>query len=101
VDLTALEGKRIALVLTDERDESAAFTGVAHWDGDRLLMVRNSPDAPFHIREEWHQRIRATPENSKNALLGAEFFLRLNVSDQPAGADQAEFQKAGLKWPKD
>jgi len=101
VDLAELHGKRVALVLTDERDESAAFTGIARWDGDRLLMVRESPDVPFHIREEWHERIRATPEGSKNALLGAEFFLRLNVGDPPASADQAEFQKTGLKWPKD
>jgi hypothetical protein len=101
VDLTALEGKRIALVLTDELDESAAFTGIAHWDGHRLLMVRKSPTLRFTYVKNGTKGFRTTPEDSKNALLGAEFFLMLNVGDQPAGADQAEFQKTGLKWPKD
>lgn len=96
--LAELEGKRIALVVTDERDESVAFTGTARWDGDRLVMLRNKPDRPVQIHEEWHQKIRATPEDSKNTLLGAEFFLTLSVGDLPAGADESEFQKTGLKW---
>lgn len=96
-----MEGKRIALVLTDEQDESVAFAGTGHWDEGRLLMLRKKPDPPVHIREEWHSRIRATPENSKNALLGAEFFLRLHVGDQPADANPTEFRKIGLRWPKD
>ncbi len=101
VNLRNLEGKRIALVLTDERNESVAFTGLVHWDGDLLLSIRKDPDAPFHIRQEWQHRIRVTPDESKHALLGAEFFLRLSVGDQPVEADQPEFQKTGLQWPKD
>lgn len=101
MDPATLEGKRIALVLTDERDESVAFTGTGHWDEGHLLMLRNKPDPPIHILQEWHSRIRATPEDSKSALLGAEFFLRLHVGDRPADADPTEFQKIGLRWPTD
>jgi len=101
MDLAELEGKRIALVLTDERDESVAFTGTAHWDRDRLVMLRNKPDPPVQIQQEWHNRIRATPEGSKDALLGAEFFVMLHIGDIATGTDESEFQKTGLKWPKD
>ena len=101
MDLANLEGKRIALVLTDEQDESVAFTGTAYWDGERLLMLRKKPDPPIHIREEWHLKIRATPESSKDALLGSEFFLMLNVGNLPPRADESQFDKTGLKWPKD
>lgn len=94
-----MEGKRFALVLKNEREEAVAFTGIAHWDGDRLVMLRNKPDAPVHIREEWHDRIRPTPLGSKDALLGAEYFAILRVGNIPAGADEAEFQKVGLNWP--
>jgi hypothetical protein len=100
MDPAELEGKRIALVLTDERDESVAFTGTAHWDGDRLVMLRNKPDPPVQIHEEWHHKIRATPDDSKNTLLGAEFFLMLSVGNLPAGVGKSEFQKTGLKWPE-
>jgi hypothetical protein len=43
MDLAELEGKRIALVITDEQDESVAFTGTAHWDGGRLVMLGTNP----------------------------------------------------------
>jgi len=94
-----LEGKRIALVLTNERGESVAFTGIAHWEGEQLYMLRNKPDPPVPILEEWYRRIRATPGNSKDALLGAEYFVMLRVGDIATGTDESEFQKIGLRWP--
>jgi len=89
----------MALVLTDERDESAVFTGTAHWDGNHLFMLCKDPDEPFEIRAEWYSKIQSTPEASKKDLLDAEFFFWLSVGDVPACSDEAEFQKTGLKWP--
>ena len=99
MDLAELNGKRIAIVLKDEPDESAVFTGTAQWDGRDLFMVRKEPDKPFRIYEEWYSKIRSTPEASRNDLLGAEFFFWLYLRDLPPGSDEAVFQKTGLKWP--
>jgi hypothetical protein len=99
VDLAELNGKRLALVLTDEQDESAVFTGIARWDGNQLFMLRKGPHAPFEIHEEWYSKIQPTPESSKNDLLGAEFVFWLYLRDLPPGSDNAGFQKTGLKWP--
>jgi hypothetical protein len=90
----------MGVILTNEQDESVLWTGIAHWDGNHLLMLRKDPDKPFEISNEWHSRIQPTPEASKEDLLGAEFFLRLSVGNIPVGSDEAEFQKTGLKWPK-
>jgi hypothetical protein len=98
VDLAELNGKRIALVLTDEQDESAVFTGTAHWDGNHLFMLRKNPNKTFEIHDEWYSKIRPTPEASKKDLLDAEFFFRLSVGDMAGGSNEAGLQKTGLKW---
>ena len=50
-----LNGKPFTLWLTDDRDESAVFSGVARWDGSKLVL---SPRPQFDIRSEWHERIK-------------------------------------------
>jgi len=100
VDLNELNGKRIGVILTDEQGEPALWTGIAHWDGKRLFMLRKDPEKPFEIYDEWYPRIRSTPEASKKDLLEAEFFLRLSVGNIPVGSDEGAFQKTGLKWPE-
>jgi hypothetical protein len=99
IDPSQLNGKQIALVLTDESDESAVFTGTGKWDGTILVMLRNAPDAPVEIRQEWFSKIRATPTSSKDDLLGAEFFIWLHIGTLPQGEDESQWQKTGLKWP--
>ncbi len=99
IDPSNLDGKRIAFVLTDEADESAVFTGTGKWDGTILLMVREAPNPPVEIREEWFSKIRPVPEGSKHDLIGAGFFLWLQVGALPEGDDGSQWQKTGLKWP--
>jgi hypothetical protein len=99
IEPSELDGKRIALVLTDTADESVAFTGVGKWDGSVLVMLRRTPDPSVEIREEWYPKIRATPDGSKDVLLGADFFIMLTVGTLPPGSDETQFQKTGLKWP--
>jgi hypothetical protein len=96
---TDLDGKRIALVMTDELSDSVVFTGIAKWDGSSLFMLRNPPDPPVEIREEWYSRMTLTPDGSQEVVLGAEYFVRLTVGILPAGSDQSQFLKTGLKWP--
>ena len=94
-----LHGKRIALVMTDELGDSVAFTGIAKWDGLSLFMLRNPPDPPVEIREEWCSRMKRTPDSSREALLGSEYFVQLAVGNVPTDSDQSQFLKTGLKWP--
>jgi hypothetical protein len=96
---TDLDGKRIALVMTDEHDESVVFTGIAKWDGCSLVMLRNAPDRPVEIREEWYSKMRPTPDSSRVVLLGAEYFVWLAIGSLPADSDQRQFLKTGMKWP--
>jgi hypothetical protein len=99
IEPSTLNGKRIALVLTDAADESAVFTGIGRWDGNTLVMLRNAPDPAVEIRQEWYSKIRPTPDASKDALLGADFFIGLQLGALPKGSDESRFQKIGLKWP--
>jgi len=62
------------LWLTDERDESAVYSGVARWDGSTLFLDR-PPKSPFEIQSEWHERIQpVTNEKAREILLGPTTF---------------------------
>lgn len=99
MDPADLDGRKVALVMTDEHEESVVFTGIAKWDGSSLVMLRNAPDPPVEIREEWYSRMNLTPDSSRADLLGAEYFVRLTVGSLGADSDQSQFLKTGLKWP--
>ena|SRR5487761_1701764 len=98
MDLQALNGKRFALWLTDEKDESVVFGGIVRWDGHTLLLDRDKKRS-FEIREEWYERIKPVPDSVKKILLNTELFLRLFVGDLPLGEDESKFQNTGLQWP--
>jgi hypothetical protein len=95
-----LDGKSFALWLTDEADESVVFSGTARWDGSTLLLER-AQKPPFEIRSEWHERIQLiTDEETRRILLGADYFLRLQVGNLAQEAPTGEYEPTGLKWPE-
>ena len=95
-----LDGKPFTLWLTDDCDESAVFSGVARWDGSKLVLDR-SPKPQFELRSEWHERIQPVAnEEARKILLGADYFLRLYVGSLPDGSAPTEHEQTGLKWPE-
>jgi hypothetical protein len=93
-------GNPFTLWLTDNNDDSAVFSGTARWDGSTLRLERK-PKPPFKVQPEWYERIQAvTNEEVRKILLGADYFLRLYVSDLPQEATPGEYAATGLKWPE-
>ena len=100
MDPATIQGKRIALWLTDASNESAVFAGVAAWNGSKLTLDLGT-STPFEIQPEWYERISTiTNEEVRRILLDCDFYLRLSVGTLPASEDIAEFEKTGLKWPE-
>jgi hypothetical protein len=98
MNLAELNGKAFTLWLIDERDESATFSGVARWDGTKLLLDR-PPKPQLEIRSEWHERIRpVTNEEARRILLGADYFLRLYIGRLPDDSASTDYELTGLKW---
>ncbi len=86
--------------LTDYAGESAVFPGIARLDGSTLFLDRTS-GAPFEIHAEWHERIRAVPNDEvKQILQGADYFLRLFVGCCSEEKGAKEYEPTGLKWPE-
>ena len=99
MNLAELNGKPFTLWLTDEAGESAIFSGVARWDGSKLVLDR-SPKPQFEIRSEWHERIQPVAnEEARKILLGADYFLR-HVGSLPDGFPLNEYIQTSLKWPE-
>jgi hypothetical protein len=100
MDVSELNRKPFTLWLTDENEESAAFSGVARWDGATLFLDR-TPGSAFEIRSEWHERIQSvTNEEVRKVLLGADYFLRLYVGELRDGITDDGYEKTGLTWPE-
>ena len=100
MNLAELNGRPLTLWLTDDENESALFSGVARWDGAKLLLDR-SPRPQVEIRSEWHGRIQpVTSEEARKILLGADYFVRLYVGRLPDGSGSTEYEQTGLKWPE-
>jgi hypothetical protein len=93
-------GIPISLWLTDDRDESAVFSGVVRWVGSKLVLDR-SPKPQFEIRSEWHERIQPVANGeARKILLGADYFLRPYVGRLPDGSALTDYLQTGLKWPE-
>jgi hypothetical protein len=100
MDMASISGKRLALWLTDDCDESAVFTGEVRWDGTMLTLDRGSEPA-FEVRPEWYCRIKAVSDDDvSRILLNSDYYLRLWVGKLPDAANDAEYEKTGLKWPE-
>ena len=83
MNIVELDGRKFGLWLTDKNSESAVFSGAIRWDGSALRLVRD-PKPAFEIQPKWYERIQAvTNDEVRRILLGADYFLRLNVGDVP------------------
>jgi hypothetical protein len=100
MDLNDFAGKRLALWLTDDSNESAIFTGTMRWDGWTLNMDRAAMPA-FEVRQEWYDRIKPVlTEEARRILLGSDYFLRLRVGALPNDVNDSEYEGTGLRWPE-
>jgi len=98
MNLEDLNGKKFALWLHKDAEESAVFSGTIQYDGHSVQLVREH-DTPVEIREVWYERIKPVAEPVKDILMGADFFLLLFISDLPSDADEFGFESLGLRWP--
>jgi hypothetical protein len=100
MDLDVLAGKRLALWLTDDSEESAIFTGTVRWDGS-ILNLDRAAKPTFEVRPEWHDRIKPVPnEEVRRILLDSDYYLRLRVGALPNDVNDSEYEGTGLKWPE-
>jgi hypothetical protein len=97
MDIAAINGKRFAIWLTDDSDESALFAGEARWDGTTLKLDRGSKP-PFVVHAEWYDRIKAVNSDEvRSSLLDSDYYLRLWIGKLPDAADEAEYEKTDLR----
>ena len=104
IDPTTLDGRPFALLLMGEDEQGAedwaVFGGIARWDG-RELRVERSEQGPFVVSAAWLARVRPTTEETREILLGAEFYLPLSVGPLPPDADPADYLATGMRWPEE
>lgn len=90
-------GKRLAMVAwarkPDGSDDVVVFSGIGHWDGQHLTMLRGPGSSPFPVADEWLGLIRPVEPDLKSALLNAQFFLSVTVRVLPEGEDIADYLK--------
>lgn len=101
LNLDDLHGKHLAMIATvyeEGESETAVFTGIAHWTGEHLLMLRGEDQEPFEVQSEWFERIRPVKEEIRSILRGAEFCFTVTMGTLPGDAGE-EYQKTGLRWP--
>lgn len=100
MDIAAINGKRLAIWLTDDSNESGLFAGEARWDGTTLRLDRGATP-PFEVRPEWYDRIKAiNSDEVRSSLLDSDYYLRLWVGKLPDAANETEFEKTDLQWPE-
>lgn len=91
IDPAEIHGKRIAMIAWGEKgaggDDVAVFTGIADWDGRRLIMRREPDSSSFAIPDEWLDRLKAVEPDLKETLLGAEFHFSVTVGNLPDSED--------------
>jgi hypothetical protein len=100
MNLDQINGKSLAIVLSDDKGEGATFHGTARWDGETLVIDRGKGNPDFEIRKEWYERIQPVKGPVAKAILeDAEFWLQLRVGPV-ADDDTTAFEPMGLKWPE-
>jgi len=98
-----IHGRRLAMLAwgkkPDGTDDVAAFTGIAEWDGQRLVMRRGPGEAPFEVQDEWLGRLRPVEPDMQSELLGAEYYFSVTIGPLRAGDDVGRYRETGLTWP--
>ena len=104
VTMTEIHGKRVAVVAWAKKangdDDVAVFSGIADWDGERLLLVRDPVGTSFAIPNEWFDRIKRVPDELRATLMDSEYFVSVTVGEATA-SELSTLDKTGLHWPKD
>lgn len=85
----------------DGTDDVVVFTGIADWDGRRLMMQRGEGEPPFEVSDDWWDRLKPVDPDLQPDLLGAEYSFSVTIGPLPAGADVIDYLQTGLKWPED
>lgn len=94
--------KSLALVLwaKDENgeDDVAVFSGTLILSEGNYYLQREGDGPKPEIRTEWLERIKATPDDVKETLLGCDYQLTLTIGSAEGTPDSLE--SFGLKWPE-
>lgn len=100
-DRDQLVGKQLALLLLGEdangREDWAVFAGTIGERDGRLVLNRRV--GVVELRDEWIGLIRATDDETRATLSGADFVVQLTVGSLPGDVSPADLEPAGLKWP--
>jgi len=104
INPTEIHGKRLAMVAWAEKDDGsddvAVFTGIAHWDGNTLMMCREPIESSLEIEMDWLTRIKEVVPDLRDTLLGAEYYFSVSVGDISEVDDPSELKTTPLKWPE-
>jgi hypothetical protein len=80
-------------------DDVAVFTGIAEWDGRRLIMLRQPGAAPFEVQHEWLGRLKPATPDLQSELLGADYYFSVTIGPLPPGDDMSQYRETSLMWP--
>ena len=103
IDPSTTNGKRIAMIAWakkgDGEDDVAVFSGIADWDGRKLILRRQPDSASFMIPDEWLSRLKPVDDELRMMLFDAEYCFSVSVGVLDTEEDSVVFRKTGLKWP--
>jgi hypothetical protein len=101
IDRSQLIGKQLALLLLGEdangREDWAVFAGTIGERDGRLLLQRRV--GVVELRDEWLRLIRATDDETRATLSGADYVVQLTVGSLPGEVSPADLATTGLTWP--
>ena len=100
-DRDQLVGKQLALLLLGEdangQEDWAVFAGTIGERDGRLLLHRRV--GVVELRDEWIGCIRATSDETRATLSGADFVVQVTVGSLPGDVSPADLETTGLRWP--
>jgi hypothetical protein len=103
-DPSVLHGRRLAMIAwakkADGSEDVAGFTGIAHWDGIALTMLRQPEGSSYVVDVDWLDSLRPVEADLRETPLEAEYCFSVSVGGVE-DEDVSTFYKTGLKWPTD
>ena len=97
-----LDGKILALILRGERggeEEASCHTGTLRTSAGSYEFYRGDDSPSFELEPDWLKRIEPVPDDLKETLLNADYFLLLTVGVIPEDMDVSELIFTGLQIP--
>lgn len=82
----------------EEEDEAELYTlgGEVRGEGPNLYIDRGA-EGRFELRAEWLARVKPVPDDLRDTLTGADYYLSLLVDSLPEGANPVAPTGAGRK----